>query len=426
MTCNGSFFARQMKLIDFFKQNKIDLVNKKIVVAASAGPDSMALLDMLVKMQEKMHFKVLVAHFDHQLRNDSQQETEVLQNYCEKNKVSLFWAKWDKHPTSGVEAAARNARYAFLTRIVKKEGAAYLLTAHHGDDLLENILLKFIRSGNPEEMNSLQAVGQMNGVALVRPFLAYSKQQLLEYDQEYGINYIVDSTNRADETMRNRLRHHVVPLLKKENPALLANALRFSRQMHELTDFANKRIVQIGKTTKFLTAYRIESQQLANLTELERKIFWQRIIWQKYQRRVNQNLGNFVVIEYQGYFYLLKKEKKVVVQPKKILLDQPFMFKNRKFILTTTKKPEMQSIGDFWFKKNSCFAAGSLIPEKKLLLKNGQLTKAKKKFAENAIPLALRPLCLTIYTDNEPVWVEKTYQNQNWLSNAKHYFLYEL
>ncbi len=185
-----------------------------------------------------------------------------------------------------------------------------MLTAHHGDDLLENILLKFIRSGNPEEMNSLQAVGQMNGVALVRPFLAYSKQQLLEYDQEYGINYIVDSTNRADETMRNRLRHHVVPLLKKENPALLANALRFSRQMHELTDFANKRIVQIGKTTKFLTAYRIESQQLANLTELERKIFWQRIIWQKYQRRVNQNLGNFVVIEYQGYFYLLKKRKK--------------------------------------------------------------------------------------------------------------------
>ena len=55
--------------------------NKRYLVACSAGPDSMALLDMLVKMQEKMHFKVLVAHFDHQLRNDSQQETEVLQNY---------------------------------------------------------------------------------------------------------------------------------------------------------------------------------------------------------------------------------------------------------------------------------------------------------------------------------------------------------
>ena len=117
----------------------------------------------------------------------------------------------------------------------------YLLTAHHGDDLLENILLKFIRSGNPEEMNSLQDIGSMHGVVLLRPLLAYSKQELLEYDQEREIDYVIDSTNTEDETVRNRLRHHVVPLLKEENPNLISNALRFSEKMSPFPDSAMRK-----------------------------------------------------------------------------------------------------------------------------------------------------------------------------------------
>ena len=224
-----------MKINDFFEDNGIELNNKKFLVAASAGPDSMALLDML----QKMKVQVIAAHFDHQLRSDSKNETKILQEYCKKYDIPLFTAVWakDEQPAAGIEAAARDARYAFLTQIAKKEKADYLLTAHHGDDLLENILLKFIRSGNPEEMNSLQAVGVMHGVSLLRPLLAYSKQELFEYDRKNGIEFITDSTNNEDETMRNRLRHHVVPLLKKENPALIANALNYSKKMTNLDEF---------------------------------------------------------------------------------------------------------------------------------------------------------------------------------------------
>ena len=216
-----------MKINDFFEDNGIELNNKKFLVAASAGPDSMALLDML----QKMKVRVIAAHFDHQLRSDSKNETKILQEYCKKYDIPLFTAVWakDEQPAAGIEAAARDARYAFLTQIAKKEKADYLLTAHHGDDLLENILLKFIRSGNPEEMNSLQAVGVMHGVSLLRPLLAYSKQELFEYDRKNGIEFITDSTNNEDETMRNRLRHHVVPLLKKENPALNRTFLQITR-----------------------------------------------------------------------------------------------------------------------------------------------------------------------------------------------------
>lgn len=427
MTCNGSFFVREiMKIINFFKEHEIELTDKKLLVAASAGPDSMALLDMLVRLRQKLHYQVIAGHFDHQLRKDSEQETVILQKYCAAQKVPLFTAKWDKQPGVGIEAAARDARYAFLTEVAKAQGADYLLTAHHGDDLLENILLKFIRSGNPEEMNSLQAVGQMHGVVLLRPLLVYSKHELLEYDQKRQIDFIIDSTNKEDETMRNRLRHHVVPLLRKENPNLIANALRFNQKMDELADFADEKIAEIGQVEQFLNAYRISSEKLANLSATERTFFWQKTIWQKYQRRVNQNLADFSVSEYQSYFYLFKKEKWPVVSPKTIKLDQPFIFENRKLLLTVAKRPTEIALGDFWFKENAAFTAGSLMPGQKLLLKNGHFSKAKKKFAENAIPLTLRPCCLTIYADSEPVWVEKTYQNQNWIPDAKHYFLYEL
>lgn len=417
-----------MKIVDFFKENKLHLNNKKLVVAASAGPDSMALLDMLWGVQTKMHFTVIAAHFDHQLRADSAKETDILINYCHSREIPFFSAKWLKkeQPKAGVEAAARHARYAFLTKVVKEKNADYLLTAHHGDDLLENILLKFIRSGNPEEMNSLQAVGKMHGVALLRPLLAYSKQELLDYDRANNIPFMIDSTNEEDETMRNRLRHHVVPLLKKENPALVQNALNYSKKMHDLVEVVDDKLADIGTVETFLgQAYRISVKAFVDLTADETIAFWQRVIWQKYHRRVNQNLGNFVVQEYQGYFYLFGKNKAEMIKPKTIRLDHEFDFQGRKFILTTEKKKGQKFLGDFWFDRNVNFSAGSLTPGYKLLLQNGQRVKAKKKFAENAIPLFLRPLCLTIYANNEPIFVEQTYQSQKWFKNGCHYYLYD-
>ena len=76
-----------MKINDFFEQHQIDLKDKRLLVAASAGPDSMALLDMLVNLQKQLSFTVFAAHFDHQLRADSSYEVEVLQNYCAQKKI---------------------------------------------------------------------------------------------------------------------------------------------------------------------------------------------------------------------------------------------------------------------------------------------------------------------------------------------------
>ena len=294
-----------MKLEDFFIEHKLSLENKTLVVAASGGPDSMALIDLLTKLRDKYHFNIVAAHFDHQLRSDSATEIKVLEKYAKNKKIQLINGIWDKkdHPNSGVEAAAREARYHFLSEVVREHHGDYLLTAHHGDDLLENILLKLIRSGNPDEMNSLQAVGKMHEIVLLRPLLAYSKKELLDYNLKNQIDFVEDSTNFEDETMRNRLRHHVIPLLKKESPHLVDNALRFSEDEKILSTLSRRTVEEIGQPEQFLDYfYRLPMVKLGALSSREQKFYWQDFIWRKFGVRVGNDLSGFTLKKYQQYF----------------------------------------------------------------------------------------------------------------------------
>ena len=416
-----------MKIEKFFRNNNIKLRHQTLVIAASAGPDSMALLKMLVELQQKYKLKLIAAHFNHQLRIDSEEESILLDKFCQKENIELIVGKWTTPVKGkGSEAAARNARYEFLTKVVKEKKAAYLLTAHHGDDLIENILLKFIRSGNPSEMNSLQEIGKMNGVTLLRPLLNFEKQELLNYDKKLGIDYIVDFTNNEDEVLRNRLRHHVVPLLKQENNNLVENAARFSHQMNSLINLANARFNKIPISSFLGVVYRVKDTSLEHLSDAEKVEFWQEIIWQKYHRRVNEYLGDYKVEKYQNYYYLIPNKIRGINFPiQKIVLDKPFVFRNELFLLTKTKQNAYTLVGDFWA-DNADLSVGSLNKGAKLLLQNGHHVKSKKKFAQAAVPDILRPFCLTVYQNEEPIFVEKTYQSQKKSAKLSHYYLYQL
>lgn len=398
------------------------------MIAASGGPDSMALIDMLVKLKDKYQFHIIAAHFDHQLRSDSVTEIKILEKYAKNKKIQLINGFWDKkdHPNSGVEAAARKARYHFLSEVVREYHGDYLLTAHHGDDLLENILLKLIRSGNPDEMNSLQAVGKMHGIILLRPLLAYSKKELLDYNLKNQISFVEDSTNFEDETMRNRLRHHVIPLLKKESPHLVDNALRFSEDEKVLSTLSRRTVEEIGHPERFLDFfYRLPIVELETLSSKEQKFYWQDFIWQKFSVRVGDDLSGFTLKKYQRYFYLWPNDLSSSENFFEISPDQEFVFQNRKFVLKT-EKTNLSLVGDFWSRDN-IFFAGNLPAGSRLLLKSGQHAKAKKMFAQSAIPNDLRQFCIAIFNSKkEAIFVEKTYQDQTFIDQAQHYFLYHL
>ena len=416
-----------MRIDDFFKVNHLPLAAKTLVVAVSGGPDSLALLDLLYQIKEQYRFRLLAAHLDHQLRLDSFKEEKVISAYCQNKSIELINEKWPKslQPIVGVEAAARKYRYDFLVKIMRNYQGDYLLTAHHMDDLLENILLKFIRSGNPSEMNSLKAVSKMQGMTLLRPLLNIQKADLLKYDKRNHIPYVIDQTNNEDDTLRNKLRHHVIPLLKKENKQIGQNALRFSKEVSLLTSIVDERFAQFDQPKKFLNvAYRLKTSALKELNSEQKQAFWQHFIWQTWHERVNQNLANYTLLVYQGFFYLFKQ---LPARPanKEIILDQVFSFNKRKFLLSLKADKPYKLLGSFGATNKKQLTTGSILPGTKLLLKDGSHVKSKKKFAQSGIPNILRPYCLTIYDGDKVVFIEQTYSNQQVCSGEKCFYLYE-
>src|SRR5699024_3141379 len=142
-----------------------------------------------------------------------------------------------------MEAAARNFRYDFFRKVMIKEGFDTLLTAHHNNDLAENILMKLIRSGNAYEVVSLKEQRPFGSGQIVRPLLDFSKRQLAEYADIHDINHVQDETNFDNITMRNRLRNNIFPELQKENGQLLSHFRFFDQQLTALIDLAKKQFV---------------------------------------------------------------------------------------------------------------------------------------------------------------------------------------
>lgn len=424
----------------FFKKYNLELENRKFLLAASGGPDSMALLQMLV--DEVPIDQLIVAHLNHQLRKDSYLETELLEKFCRKNNLLLFDKKWpiNLHPKSGFEAAAREYRYQFLDEVAQKVGADYLLTAHHGDDLLENILLKLIRSGDANEMSSLRPVRPWQGRLLVRPLLEFSKAQLLEFDKKRKIFYIEDSTNNEDDIQRNRLRHHVLPLLKKENPNIVVNGLRFLDSMTVLQE-DRKEYFSCIKAVAFMGCIRINANELKDMSQKTKSDYFSYLVLKKWHQQVNfedifkskarvVNRNGFEINYYQGYYYLhqVKDSLKNNTVLQKVVLNEPFEWNNSNYIISNKKLigKNYQEIGSFYTISLQELTVGSLLAGTKLQLANRQWTKPKKKFAENAIPLFLRPACLAVYTNGEVVFVENTYQKQQYDENFFKYWVYKL
>lgn len=424
----------------FFKKYNLELENRKFLLAASGGPDSMALLQMLV--DEVPIDQLIVAHLNHQLRKDSYLETELLERFCRKNNLLLFDKKWpiNLHPKSGFEAAAREYRYQFLDEVAQEVGADYLLTAHHGDDLLENILLKLIRSGDANEMSSLRPVRPWQGRLLVRPLLEFSKAQLLEFDKKRKIFYIEDSTNNEDDIQRNRLRHHVLPLLKKENPNILVNGLRFLDSMTVLQE-DRKEYFSCIKAVAFMGCIRINANELKDMSQKTKSDYFSYLVLKKWHQQVNfedifkskarvVNRNGFEINYYQGYYYLhqVKDSLKNNTVLQKVVLNEPFEWNNSNYIISNKKLigKNYQEIGSFYTISLQELTVGSLLAGTKLQLANRQWTKPKKKFAENAIPLFLRPACLAVYTNGEVVFVENTYQKQQYDENFFKYWVYKL
>lgn len=170
-------------------------MEQKYIVAVSGGVDSVVLLDIVVKRGD---CELVVAHFDHGMRNDSAEDTEFVRQLAISYGLP-FETEREELGGDASEETARRRRYAFLSKIASRHSAK-IVTAHHLDDVVETIAINLVRS------TGWRGLAVFDASDIYRPILTMSKRDILSYASENNLNWREDHTNTEQKYLRNRLR----------------------------------------------------------------------------------------------------------------------------------------------------------------------------------------------------------------------------
>ena len=255
----------------------------RVCCAVSGGADSMALLWGMYLLRDKLNIELSAVHFNHHLRFDeSDQDERFVNEFCDRFEIPFSVGHGTiRAGNKGLEAAAREARYAYFQTI-----SAKIATAHTANDNAETVLMHMIRGTG---LNGLGGIAPVRG-KLIRPMLRITRQEILAFLAQYHIAYRTDSSNNTDAFLRNRLRHHVIPLLERENPKLAENLsetalrLREDELMLRSLDTPTKalsvtalRALPSARRTRLLAAFLEQSgvnePQSAHISLAERLVF---------------------------------------------------------------------------------------------------------------------------------------------------------
>jgi tRNA(Ile)-lysidine synthase len=243
----------------FFEQECSSLDLDPILVGVSGGSDSLCLLDLLARTGRN----VLVAHFNHQLRPESDREMEQVRELAQNYGLPFVSASQDvkRFATDyhfSLEEAARKLRYRFLFKQAREAGAQVIAVAHHADDQIETVLMHFLRGAGLSGLKGMAAVTILPefdaNIRLVRPLLRTWRIEIEAYCREHNLEPLEDQSNADTTYFRNRLRHQLIPELEGYNPGFKQVLLRSAESLggdfqllHEvLEDFWTRTVVETG------------------------------------------------------------------------------------------------------------------------------------------------------------------------------------
>ncbi len=199
----------------------------RVIVAVSGGADSIALLDILARLDNRL--SIVVAHFNHQLRGAaSDADAALVQAAAAARDLpfrlgSLDVASAAAHAKQSIEVTARGGRYAFLARTALAENAVWIATAHHADDQAETVLLRLLRGTGTAGLRGIALFSAMPGLPslrLWRPLLLAPRAEIAAYCAERALRFCDDASNHDTRVLRNRVRHELIPYLETYNPGI--------------------------------------------------------------------------------------------------------------------------------------------------------------------------------------------------------------
>lgn len=210
------------KCLKFIRENELLKNGDSVVVGFSGGSDSTFLLILLLTIQKIFNLKIYVAHLNHKLRGkESDADEEFVKNFCKQNKIEFLIESRDirkiaQETKKGIEEVARMERYKFFAEAAEKFKTTKIATGHTLNDNAETMIFNFIRGSGVSGLRGIP-VKRDN---IIRPLLGVTKEEIIEFLKEEGIQFRTDSTNKDEEFTRNFIRHKIIPLLKEINPNL--------------------------------------------------------------------------------------------------------------------------------------------------------------------------------------------------------------
>ena len=233
----------KQQVLDTIKKYNLIENGDSIVIGVSGGPDSICLLHILNKLKNEIGFNIYVAHINHMIRKEADEETEYVKKFCENLGIDCFIKRIDvvkiaNNLKRGTEETGRQIRYEFFNEILKKTNSNKIATAHNNNDKIETIIMNVLRGSGTAGLKGIEAIRENK---YIRPLIDVSREEIEEYCLNNNLNPKIDKSNNENIYTRNKIRNTVIPYIKKEfNPNIIKTLNRLSEVATEENEYLNK------------------------------------------------------------------------------------------------------------------------------------------------------------------------------------------
>ena len=397
------------------------LLNKKLLLATSGGLDSMVMAHLFKDLQ----FDIAIAHCNFQLRGvDSFKDQKFVQDFADENEIPVNITQFDTQAFAAdyklsTQVAARDLRYNWFYELLEEEGYDYVLTAHHADDNLETFLINLSRGTGLE---GLTGIPEENG-SIVRPLLHFTRAEILEYAKENNITWREDASNASDKYLRNKIRHHLVPLLQEINPNFMEAFQKTQSYLQESAGLVEDASImvyqQVAKQEEDSITF--DLNQLKKLPNYNAYLYqwlseFEFTAWNDVYDLVDAVSGKQI---FASNFRLLKNRDSLILS--KILVEDevgPYFITKEQQEITIPLKLTFKSVANPAFESNKIIFVDGDKLQYPLELKRwqegdsfqpfgmgGKSKKLSKFFKDEKLSLLEKEQCWLLWSANTLVWI---------------------
>ena len=406
---------------------KDSIIDDNVVIAVSGGPDSMAVLDLVRRLREEKSLSIICAHVNHNVREESFNEKIMVENFCKENNIIFESMIIEKYSNDNFENEARKIRYKYFEDILRKYNCHTLITAHHGDDLIETVLMRLVRGSSLKGYSGFERVVNKNNYKILRPFITITKDDIYEYLEENSISFAIDKSNFEDIHTRNRYRKYIVPKLKEEDCNVHKKFYKFSKILLDCNNYIERNMIEV--IDKVYIDKKIIINEFLKQDELIQKRILYKILEDYYQENlymindkhceliyslINLNKANSYIL-FPNNIKVVKSYNKLFlemnnnIEEYKIRLDSEVILPNKKKIVIVSSSDDTSNYTTFLLSKDlklPLYVRTKKAGDRMQVKGMNYSKKIKDIFINEKIPLDERLLWpVVVDSDDNIVWL---------------------